>query len=40
MKFTQGIRQKAPWELKDSDVTPESVFNDRTRTYGLMLEEE
>ena len=36
MKFTQGIRQKAPWELKDSDVTPESVFNDRRRIIKAL----
>ncbi|BAJ02369.1 hypothetical protein SVI_2398 [Shewanella violacea DSS12] len=35
------FHKKPSWDkLKDSDVTLESVFNDRTRTYGLMLEEE
>ena len=36
MKFTKGIRQKAPWDLKDSDVTPESVFNDRRSIIKAM----
>jgi sulfoxide reductase catalytic subunit YedY len=27
--FAQGISKKAPWELPDNQVTPESVFNDR-----------
>ncbi|MCJ8303585.1 protein-methionine-sulfoxide reductase catalytic subunit MsrP [Shewanella sp.] len=36
MKFTQGIRQKAPWDLKDSDVTPEAVFNDRRRIIKAL----
>lgn len=29
MKFIKGITQKSSWDLKDSEVTPESVFNDR-----------
>ncbi|MEI6858239.1 MAG: protein-methionine-sulfoxide reductase catalytic subunit MsrP [Shewanella sp.] len=36
MKFTKGIRQRSPWDLKDSDVTPEAVFNDRRRIIKAM----
>jgi len=28
-KFTKGVLKRAPWDLKDSLVTPESVFSDR-----------
>ena len=36
MKFTKGLLQRASWDMKDAEVTPEAVFNDRRRIVKAM----
>ncbi|WP_076413715.1 protein-methionine-sulfoxide reductase catalytic subunit MsrP [Shewanella sp. UCD-KL12] len=36
MTFIKGISKSAPWKVKESEVTPESVFKDRRRIIQAM----